>query len=148
MPPQAAPSETVHLRLKIALATLACLVAEWWACRFPDPTGMLPSVWPTSGLLAGALLLLPRRVWALMVGIVLALSFGTKLVIGRPWDLAGAFVLLEAAECVLCAHLMLRLQGPRVGFQRVAETATWVSALSIPQMLARASSRSGSIWTK
>ncbi len=125
----------------LGLIAAVYLLTEWFSYQFPDPFDLSSAIWPTSGVLAAALLLLPQRAWGRFVGVLFVANFLLKItLLAKPWDVALTFSFLEVFESTLCALLMRLIVGRKISFAQTGQMAAWIlvsiSAIAVTSLIA------------
>jgi integral membrane sensor domain MASE1 len=83
----------------------------------------IPLVWMPVGLLAGALVLSPRRQWASLVALACAAITLTAVVHGRPLWSSVCISAVYGLEALLAGALLRRLTGPDFDVGRITHLA-------------------------
>ena len=117
--------------VSLALLGVAFLAAHQVGLRTITPLGPISPLWPPSGVLLGAFVLLPRRLWgwALLVVVVadvLSTSLvGVRILVGLSY--LGASLI----ELMIALWLLDRLTGLALTFQRVRDTFALLTAAAV-----------------
>jgi signal transduction histidine kinase len=75
--------------------------------------------WPPNAILLAALLLSPRKRWAILLLAVLPIHLLVQLSRGIPWETSFGWYLGNAGEALLGAYLITEVQEARASFERV-----------------------------
>jgi PAS domain S-box-containing protein len=118
-------------KFRLTRIGLAYFLAHQLAFLFPDSAGVLMAVWIAGGIGLATLLLNPRSLWPLLLGVMFAAGVGANLLSGRPFLASLGFMLANVAESAAGAWLITRLCGSRVTFGRVNEIVALILVATV-----------------
>jgi diguanylate cyclase (GGDEF)-like protein len=90
-----------------------------------------PAFFPAAGLTLGVLLLSPRRLWPVLLGVVLFAETGLDLAHGLPPTTSVHLGLANAVEPLVTAVLIRRYGGGRVRLADVRDVVWWGAASAV-----------------
>jgi two-component system sensor kinase FixL len=91
----------------------------------PNPVSTL---WPPNAILLAALLLMPPRVWPLLIAAVFPAHVLAETLLGVPLTMSLCWFVSNVAEALLGAAIMLRYLGAAPRFDRVRDLSVFLFA--------------------
>lgn len=85
--------------------------------------------WPPNAILLAGFLLMPPRRWWLLVALVAPAHFGSELALGVPWNMAAFWFFTNVLEALLGASLIVRWLGGPPNFARVRDLSIFITAV-------------------
>lgn len=118
------------LAVGFAAAYLVQAVAGY---AFTSISGGLAAIWLGNGLLAGALLLLPKRLGAGLFAFAVATDLWSALAVGRvPPDHAAIVVVMDQVEALIAALLAARIGGGSMDPTKLRRIAPLLALCAAP----------------
>ncbi len=123
--------------LRIALLLVVVLACAWVAIASVEQKGRVPAIWPAGGVLAGLLLISPRRLRPSLAAAGLVLIVVPFLVYGYSWMVAGGFGLsFVGAAWVATERLTIGLGGRRPALRDQGDVSRFVGAIALGSVVA------------